>query len=171
MSTGSSLRKWIATCAMASMMLLAAPPVSAQNNGGGGGALGLGTTTTTLGAITLVGGGIALTIVLASNSGSSSSKKEFIRQNAQALQQDLTVGGGESVQDLAAAFQVEQQDYDTFARMLHERRNELVPLTKVDKLDSERADAFFRKVAQGMQTQPELRDDLRRISFEVSTEG
>jgi len=164
----------MATCAMAAVLMLAAVPVSAQDNtndGDGDGVVGLGLTTTTLGATTLLGGGIALTIVLASNGGDSSSKKEFIRQNAHALQQDLTVGGGESVRDLAAAFQVEKQDYDTFAEMLRERRNELVPLTRVDELDSERADAFFRKVARGMQTRPELRDDLRRISYEFSAQG
>lgn len=167
MSGNSSIRKMIATCAVASVMMLAAPPVSAQNNSG----LGLATTTTTLGAVTLVGGGIALTIVLATNSGDSSSKKEFIRQNAVALQQDLTVGGGDSVRDLAAAFQVEQGDYDKFARMVHDRRDDLVPLTQVDKLDSTRADEFFRTIAKGMQTNPDLRDDLRRISFELTTKS
>ena len=170
MKTNESFRRWIVVSVATSLLLLAAPNAMAQN-GGGGGAFGASVTTTTTGvATTLIGGGIALTVILVSNSSDSSSKEKYIRQNAVALKQDLTVGAGETVQDLAATFQVEDEDRETFARMLRERRDTLVPLTNLEKLDADRADRFFQTIVRGMQARAALRDDLREISF-VVTEG
>jgi len=120
--------------------------------------------TSTIG--TTVGGGVTLLIVLVNEASDDSSwRLEYIRKNAIALQHDLTVGGGESIDDLAVALRVDRADRGAFARMLHERRRELVPLTDLKRLDAERADRFFRTLLRGMESHPTLRDDLRQLAW------
>lgn len=173
MQNNAGLGGWIAACAVVGMVMGMTPQILAQDSSEEEAATtgSLLLTTTTGVATTLIGGGIALTIVLANNNDDSSSKKEYIRQNAVALKQDLTIGSGESVRDLAAVFKVGERDYESFARVLRERRDTLVPLTTVDRLDEERAEQFFREIARGMQGHPKLRDDLREISFVHISEG
>lgn len=119
--------------------------------------------TTTTAPTTTVAAGVAITVVLMMGGGGSASKETYIRQNALALQQDMTVGAGESVTDLAAAFQVSEQNLPAFAAAVHAHRAELLPLTDVSELNTERADAFFAIVATAMNQTPALRADLQKI--------
>lgn len=119
---------------------------------------------------TTVGGGVTLLIVLVNEATDDSSwRREYIRKNAIALQSDLTVGSGESLRDLAVALGVDRADRAVFARMLHERRDRLVPLTDLERLDAERADRFFLTILRGMESHPALRDDLRRLAWASPT--
>ncbi|MFU8807313.1 MAG: hypothetical protein ACNA8W_26120 [Bradymonadaceae bacterium] len=125
-------------------------PAAAQNDSGG--LVALSTTTTTT-AVTV--GGIVLTVVLVM-AASRSDVETYIRNNAVALQDDITVGGGDTAQDLAAAFQVPDEHLPLFAAMLRNHREELLPLTDLDQLNEERAGLFIDAIVAGMLESPEL---------------
>lgn len=120
--------------------------------------------TTTTGPTTTVAAGVAITVVLLLGKNDSASKEAYIRQNAVALQQDMTLGAGESIDDLAAAFQVSEENIPAFTAAVHAQRSELLPLTDVGALDSKRADAFFAIVATTMSQTPALHQDFQRIA-------
>jgi len=119
--------------------------------------------TTTTGPTTTVAAGVAITVVLMVGGGSASNEA-YIRQNAVALQQDMTIGAGESIDDLAAAFQVSEENIAAFAAALHAKRGELLPLTDVGALDEARANAFFEIIANTMNQTPALHQDFERIA-------
>lgn len=119
--------------------------------------------TTTTGPTTTVAAGVAITVVLMMGGGSASNEA-YIRQNAVALQQDMTIGAGESIDDLAAAFQVSEDNIPAFAAALHAKRAELLPLTDVGELDEARANAFFEIIANTMNQTPALHTDFQRIA-------
>ncbi len=172
MDVGIQWRREGTAVVVSAMVLLAATSVRAQSDietdGGsssGTASGGVVTTVTTLGAITTVGGGIALTLLISDSS--SDSKEAYIRQNALALQQDLTLGGGQAVDDLAAAFRIDERNLERFGRMLRHRRDELLPLTDIERLDERRADRFFGLIANGMQQDPRLRRELGEIAHPI----
>lgn len=146
------------------VVMLASTSASAQSmNDNNGEGAGLALLTTTTGITTTVAGGVALTVLLL-DSGDSASKETYIRQNALALQQDITVGSGESIEDLAAAFRVSEEHLPAFASAIRSHREQLVPLTHVEKLDAKRAEQFFAIVARAMREKPALRRELEEIS-------
>lgn len=118
--------------------------------------IGLSTTTTTT-AVTV--GGIVLTVVLVMGA-SKADVETYIRNNAVALQEDITLGGGATTRDLAAAFQVPDEHLPLFAAMLKEQRQELLPLTNVTLLNEERAGQFIDVILAGMIERPELAAQL-----------
>src|SRR5690554_2969604 len=120
--------------------------------------------TTTTGPTTTVAAGVAITVVLMMGGDNSASNEAYIRQNAVALQQDVTIGAGDSIDDLAAAFQVSEENIPAFAAALHAKRGELLPLTNVGELDAKRADAFFAIIANTMNQTPALHQDFQRIA-------
>lgn len=116
------------------------------------------------GVITVVGGGVTTTVLLAAVASDSGAKEAYLRQNAPALQQDMVVGAGDSIDDLAAAFHVSEENIPAFAAAVHAQRSALLPLTDVATLDEKRADAFFEIVAAAMTQTPALRADLQRAA-------
>src|SRR5690554_3973051 len=120
--------------------------------------------TTTTGPTTTVAAGVAITVVLMMGGDNSASNEAYIRQNAVALQQDVTIGAGDLIDDLAAAFQVSEENIPAFAAALHAKRGELLPLTNVGELDAKRADAFFAIIANTMNQTPALHQDFQRIA-------
>lgn len=120
--------------------------------------------TTTTGPTTTVAAGVAITVVLLLSDDGSASRESYLRQNAVALQQDMTVGAGGSIDDLAAAFQVSEENIPAFAAAIHAQRSELMPLTDIGQLDEKRADAFFEMVANTMNQTPALHQDFQRVA-------
>jgi hypothetical protein len=66
----------------------------------------------------------------------------YIRENAVALQQDLRVGGGHSVDDLAQMFGVPEERRAAFAYGLRRHDDELVSLTRIEGANMERTRRF-----------------------------
>lgn len=178
---------------IASVALLGTPAAFAGHNQGGGGGGGggggsggggnntgntnggstLAITSTTVVVLTVLGGGVTLLIVLLNNSGGDSeeAKLRFIQKRATGLEQDLTLGSGEAVADLANAFRVDTEHRDAFGEMLRDRRDQLMPLLNREKLDRERAATFFEVVVRGMQSHPELREELEDVRATASNGG
>jgi hypothetical protein len=95
---------------------------------------GLGLTTTTLLPISITSD--VFDAVLANTD-------HYIRENAVALQQDLQVGGGRTVDDLAQMFEVPPHRRAAFALGVRHRSAQLIPLTFNPKPDMERTRRFI----------------------------
>jgi hypothetical protein len=81
---------------------------------------------------------------------------QYIRDNAVALQQDLQVGGGDTVNDLAQMFSIPPEHHAMFGQILRQHRAQLVPLTANLNPDLDRARAFVTIVVEGMAATDEL---------------
>lgn len=127
-------------------------------------AAGLTLLSTTTGLTTTIAGGVALTVLLIDRDGSAS-KEAYIRQNALALQQDMTIGAGHSIEDLAAVFRISKKNLPAFASAVHSHRDQLFALTHVEKLDEQRADKFFQIIATAMRQDPNLRNEWQEITI------
>jgi hypothetical protein len=130
---------------LAGVVLLSASVASAY-------LIDLSTTST---SVALTVGGVVLTVVMV-NDATKAEMETYIRNNAVAIQQDITMGGGATAQDLAAAFAVPEEHLHVFAAMLKEQRHSLLPLTDLDLLDEARAGQFIEVVLTGMVERPEL---------------
>lgn len=103
---------------------------------------GLGLTTTTLLPISITSD--VFNAVLANTD-------HYIRENAVALQQDLQVGGGRTIDDLAQMFDIPPQRRAAFARGLRQRHAQLIPLTFNPKPDMERTRRFILLLGEAAQ--------------------
>lgn len=81
----------------------------------------------------------------------------YLRDNAEQLKQDLALGAGPSLDDLAAAAQIRMEDRPLFARTLQLHRAELLALAREDALDEHRAVAFLERIGLLVRNDPVLR--------------
>lgn len=111
--------------------------------------LGYGLSTTTTGVVLSAGGGLALTtVMLLADDDETTTVQTYLRENTARLQHDLYIGGGETLEDLAAIYDVPGEQFDAFARGLYERRNELIPLVRQGTVDRKAAHHFGHIVAE-----------------------
>ncbi len=108
------------------------------NDGSEGAALLLSSTSVTT---TAVVGGIILTVILATDAGSM---ENYLDQNAVALQTDLSLGAGATVDDLAMAFHIDDADRSTFGAITRANRKTLLELADPALLTTDRAREFVR---------------------------
>jgi hypothetical protein len=94
------------------------------------------TSTTT----TAVVGGIILTVMMASD---ADSMEQYLEENAVALQTDLSLGAGETVDDLALAFGVKERDRARFGKLVRANRKHLLELADPAHLSRARAERFI----------------------------
>lgn len=69
----------------------------------------------------------------------------YLKVNHRALEEDLLIGGGSAVDDLAFLVEVAEEDRAGFGRRLREHREELLPYLHED-LDQDDARAFLMQV-------------------------
>jgi hypothetical protein len=122
-------------------------------------------TTTTSGVVTTVGG-IILTVVLVSGNKKSALKR-YIRDNAVALKQDITLGGGATVADLGQIFGAPQDQLSGFGRALQARRSTLMELIGTTPIDDPRTDAFIETLWEAVAQN----DDLAQAVMEQRMAG
>jgi len=123
-------------------------------------ALVTSTTTTTT---AVVAGTIVLTVVLVMPDDDSSAMESYLRDNQVMLARDLSLGAGPTVEDLAAAFHVEDEDLAAFGRLLRSHRDALLRLADPARLDDRRAHAFVHDVLAAMGQSPRLARYVMRI--------
>ena len=143
-----------------------------ETAGGGASALSVSTTTSTIFGLyalafsspltTTIGGGILLTIVLKKDSGGATAFQQELNHRRVSLMQDLSVGGGEDLEDLSALFEVAPGNRALFARALRPRRDELVTMLRQGPVTHEQALQFARIVVAQMQQHAPLRADIQR---------
>lgn len=129
----------LATVGCAAACTIAARPAAAQTTEPQGEALVLVSSSTTT---TTIVGGVILTVVLA---GKNAGLEHYLRDNAVALRQEISQGGGDTIADLADVFSIELDARARFATMLRRSRDELLPL--LEAVDAEAARRFVEIVS------------------------
>lgn len=119
---------------------------------------GTGLTTTTVGLALTTAGGIVLIVLLARKD--EKAMKTYIRQNALALQHDISTGGGQTIDDLAHAFQVPADEHAAFGKALRAQRDTLLPLVDADTITDARAAQFIDALIAAVAAEPTLADNI-----------
>lgn len=119
-------------------------------------------TSTTYGATTTaIAGGVVLTVILVM--GASSEMETYMEQNAVAIQHDLYLGAGETSRDLAEAFNVPEENYQQFAALLFDNRNQLAPLAEPGQIDAVSAHKFVEIIVENMLRDRTLAPHVRAV--------
>jgi hypothetical protein len=83
----------------------------------------------------------------------------YLRSNLHQLQQDLALGAGPALDDLAAAAQIRSENRRQFARVLQRHRVELLTLARAEDLTPARALRFLERIGELAAADPTLRQD------------
>jgi hypothetical protein len=85
----------------------------------------------------------------------------YLRSRTHQLREDLALGAGPSVEDLAAAARIRRENLGTFGRILRTHRHELLAMADERTLTPERALAWMERVGQLASADPRLAEDRR----------
>ncbi|WP_241757908.1 hypothetical protein [Myxococcus landrumensis] len=87
----------------------------------------------------------------------------YLRSRTHQLREDLALGAGPTVEDLAAAANIRRENLGTFGRLLRANRGELLAMADTRTLTPERALAWLERVGELARTDPKLDED--RLAF------
>lgn len=96
--------------------------------------------------------------------GSKQDTENYIRQNAVAMQTDLSVGAGESVSDLASMCGIAQEDLAAFGKLLRAERATLLAYVDPASIDGDRAVGFAAHIEGAMRRDSRLKRYTRAIA-------
>ncbi|WP_257452557.1 hypothetical protein [Archangium lipolyticum] len=85
----------------------------------------------------------------------------YLRARTHQLREDLALGAGPTIEDLAAMARIRRENLRVFGRLLREHRTELLTLADSSALTPERAIAWLERVGQLARTEPRLDADRR----------
>jgi hypothetical protein len=138
---------------------------SSQGSSGGGNVLSFSTVGATVGGL-----GMAFWMILRAppvgppppaNVGQAA--QAYLRARTHQLREDLALGAGPSIEDLAAMARIRRENLRLFGRVLRENRGELLSLAESSTLTPERALGWLERVGQLARTEPRLEED--RLAF------
>lgn len=101
------------------------------------------TTTGISGALAAGGAAMTTTGVLGQR---EADKKAYLELNSDALQQELSLGAGPTIDDLAAYARVAPRDVQRFGTQLRRKRERLVGLLRSERLSDDDVTTFFAEV-------------------------
>ncbi|WP_240359814.1 hypothetical protein [Pyxidicoccus trucidator] len=93
----------------------------------------------------------------------------YLRSRTHQLREDLALGAGPTVEDLAAAANIRRENLGTFGRVLRSHRKELLAMADERPLTPERALAWLERVGELARADPRLEEDRR--AFVLTTQG
>jgi hypothetical protein len=93
----------------------------------------------------------------------------YLRARTHQLREDLALGAGPTVEDLAQAARIRRENLDVFGRLLRAHRQELLTLADARSLTPERAREWLERVGELARTEPRLEED--RQAFLMQQEG
>jgi hypothetical protein len=85
----------------------------------------------------------------------------YLRGRTHQLREDLALGAGPTIEDLAAMARIRRENLGTFGRLLCAHRGELLALADSATLTPERALLWLERVGQLARTEPSLEEDRR----------
>ncbi|HZA50681.1 MAG TPA: DUF3015 family protein [Myxococcaceae bacterium] len=92
----------------------------------------------------------------------------FLRANRFQLQEDLALGAGRSIDDLAALAGIRAPNIARFAQLLRKHRGELLALADARALTPERAASALRRIGEWADHDPVLAEDGRLALIALS---
>lgn len=95
----------------------------------------------------------------------------FLRANGDQLKQDLALGAGPALQDLASAAEIRTDHAERFYALLRSHRRELLELSDPDHLTAERALTFLNRIGQLADADDVLKDDAAAFRARHANEG
>lgn len=88
----------------------------------------------------------------------------YLNANRTSVRQDLTMGAGPSLTDLAQAFGVDAKGHKAFGAALRRARRDLLPILSTPRVTLTGADRFVQIVHRLMLQDPSLAPSARRLS-------
>jgi hypothetical protein len=101
---------------------------------------------TVIGVGALIWNSVVVGKAAAAAAAAAQTAQLFLRANAHQLEQDLALGGGQSIEDLAAMAEIQPEHLTRFGRLLREHRAELLSLARPSALTPERAAEFMQQI-------------------------
>ncbi|WP_426755493.1 hypothetical protein [Myxococcus sp. Y35] len=95
----------------------------------------------------------------------------YLRARTHQLREDLALGAGPTVEDLAAAARIRREHLGIFGRVLRANRKELLALAESSTLTPERALAWLERVGELARADPRLEEDRRTFLAAPPPEG
>jgi hypothetical protein len=93
----------------------------------------------------------------------------YLRSRTRQLREDLALGAGPSIEELASLARIRRENLGTFGRLLRAHRQELLALADARLLTPQRAVEWMRRVGEIASTDPRLEEDRR--AFIAAYEG
>ena len=138
---------------------------SSQGSSGGGNVLSFSTVGATVGGL-----GMAFWMILKAPpvgppppAAVGQAAQAYLRARTHQLREDLALGAGPSIEDLAAMARIRRENLRLLGRVLRENRGELLSLAETSALTPERALAWLERVGQLARTESRLEED--RLAF------
>jgi len=79
-----------------------------------------------------------------------------MEDNAVAMAHDITMGGGQTVEDLATMAGLEPEQHAAFARALRAERSQLVELLDPGAIDASKAEEFAARIKDALERSEEF---------------
>ncbi len=95
----------------------------------------------------------------------------YLRARTHQLREDLALGAGPTVEDLAAAARIRREHLGVFGRVLRANRKELLALAESSTLTPEHALAWLERVGELARADPRLDEDRRAFLAAPAEEG
>jgi hypothetical protein len=112
-----------------------------------------------------------LSIRKRSGGSSAAAAQAFLRVHSLQLEEDLALGNGPVLADLAQAAEIRREHFGDFARLMHAHRHELLELATPETLTPERATAFLERVGTIAREHPALAADFDAFAAAHGNEG
>ena len=104
----------------------------------------------------------------AEDAGEARSAAAYLRANSAQLRQDLALGAGPTLDDLAAAAVIPREHRGRFGRVLQRHRVELLALGRPEELTAERALRLLERIGELVKRDPLLRHGLQAFLARAS---
>jgi hypothetical protein len=85
----------------------------------------------------------------------------YLRSRTHQLREDLALGAGPTIEELASLARIRRENLGVFGRLLRTHRQELLALADARALTPERAVEWMRRVGELASTDPRLEQDRR----------
>jgi predicted component of type VI protein secretion system len=93
----------------------------------------------------------------------------YLRSRTHQLREDLALGAGPTIEELASLARIHREHLGAFGRLLRAHRQELLALADARALTPQRAVEWMRRVGEIASTDPRLEEDRR--AFMVAYES
>lgn len=90
--------------------------------------------------------------------------KSYLRNNATALQQDIHMGAGNTITDLAQMFSVESKHKAAFGKLLRTNKSTLLSVLKSHNLTHKEAHTFTLTIIKAMKKDKRYQSSLEKLS-------